>query len=346
MRFIATGLSLRASGEIFLTSHYFARLVLTHMQQYIIRRLLLFIPTLIIVSLVAFGLVRLIPGDVVVVQLSESPFFREEDADALREKLGLDDPWPVQYVEWVSDIARGDLGQSLWSQKPVSSMIGDRVRPTLEIALLAFVLANTVAILFGVISAVNQDGWSDYVLRLISIVGLAIPNFWLGTLIIVFGANYFGYVPKLTPVAFTSDPFGHLKQYIIPATVIAWSSSATITRIVRSSMLEVLRQDYMRTARAKGLTERTVIYSHGLKNAMLPVITLQGFQLGSLLSGSIIIEIVFGLPGLGRLAFDSVTARDYTVLQGLILMFAAVVLIINFLIDLSYAWLDPRVKYS
>ena len=316
------------------------------MQKYLAQRLILFIPTILIVMVFTFGLVRIIPGDVVLVQLSESPYFTEEDYQALRDQLGLNESWPTQFVKYARGLLRGDLGDSLWYDRPVLRIIGERAVPTLEIAVLAFIIANAVGIVFGVVSAANQDRPADYGLRFLAITGLAVPNFWIATMVIVFGARYFGYVPTLIPIAFTDDPLGNLKQYLVPAMVVAWSSSSTVTRMVRSSLLEVLRQDYIRTARAKGAKERTVLYRHALRNAVLPVVTIQGFQIANLLSGSIIVEIVFGLPGLGRVAFDAVNLRDYTVLQGIILLAAIMVVFANLLVDISYSWLDPRIRYA
>jgi peptide/nickel transport system permease protein len=315
------------------------------MQNYILRRVLLLIPTLLIVSTIAFSLVRLMPGDVVVAQLAESPSFHKEDADALRQQLGLDRPWLKQYLTWMGGVLHGDLGKSLWSSKRVSSVIADRIGVTVELALLAFIMANVIALVFGLISAVRQDTPIDYVLRLLSIGGLSVPNFWIATLVIVLGAKYFNYLPPLVFTRLTDDPVANIKQLFLPAAVIAIGSSATIMRMVRSSMLEILRQDYIRTAKAKGLRERKVIYSHALKNALLPVITLQGFQFGVLLTGSLIIETIFGLPGLGRLMYDAVNTRDYPQVQGGILLFGCMFVLINLTVDLLYGWIDPRVKY-
>ncbi len=315
------------------------------MQRYVVRRVLLLVPTLLVVTIVTFSLVRLMPGDVVMAQLAESPNFKKEDAAALRHQLGLDEPWITQYLRWVSGALRGDLGSSLWSDRRVVNLILDRLPVTVELAMLAFIMANTVALVFGVISAVRQDTPVDYVLRLLSIGGLSLPNFWIGTLMVVLGAKYFGYLPPLIYTKFSDNPAQNVKQLIVPAIVIAISSSSTIMRMVRSSMLEILRQDYIRTAWAKGLHGRKVIYGHALRNALLPVITLQGFQLGVLLTGSLIIETIFGLPGLGRLMFDAVNTRDYTLLQGATLLFGLMFVLINLAVDLLYGLIDPRVKY-
>lgn len=315
------------------------------MQEYILRRVLLIIPTMLIVSFIIFSLVRLLPGDVVLAQLAQAPNFRPEDAEVLRQKLGLHEPWLVQYSKWLTGVIRGDLGRSLWSDRKIADLIKERVPVTLELALLTFVIANTIALTFGVVSAMRQDTPLDYILRLLSIGGLSFPNFWIATLAIVLGSRYLGYLPPLTYIPFTSDPSGNLRQFLVPAGIIAIASTATIMRMVRSSMLEVLRQDYIRTAWSKGLRERQVIYSHAVRNALLPVVTLQGAQLNFLLSGSLIIEIIFNLPGLGRLTYDGVLQRDYTLVQGMVLVFGTLFVVINLVVDLTYAWLDPRIRY-
>jgi peptide/nickel transport system permease protein len=302
-------------------------------------------PTLFFVTFIVFSMVRVMPGDVVLIQLSEAPSFRQEDADRLRDQLGLSDPWYVQYPEWVQGVAQFDLGKSLWSDRAVSELIKERIWITFELAILAFIISNVVALSIGVISAIRQDTPLDYVLRLVSITGLSIPGFWIATIVIVMGARWFGYLPPLTHIPFSEDPVGNLKQFLLPSTIIAIASSATLMRMVRSSMLEVLRQDYIRTAWSKGLRERQVIYRHSLRNALMPVITLQGVLLANLLTGSLITEVIFNLPGLGRLTYDAIQTRDYTLIQGAVLVFGIIFVVSNFVVDLAYGWLDPRVKY-
>jgi len=315
------------------------------MRSYVATRLALTIPTLFLVSLVVFSLIRLLPGDVVLAQLSSAPGFKAEDLAEIRGKLGLNDPWLVQYLQWIGGVLHGDLGKSLWSDKDVSTVIWDHVPVTLELAIMTFILANIIAITFGMLSALRQDSILDYILRLTSIGGLSIPSFWIATLVIVLGARWFNYLPPLQYIPFTDDPIGNLGQFIVPSSIIAIASTATIMRMVRSSMLEVMRQDYVRTAWAKGLRERTIIYRHALKNAFLPVVTLMGLQLNFLLGGSLVIEIIFGLPGLGRLSYDAIQQRDYTVIQGIALVFGGIFVLINLGVDMIYAWLDPRIKY-
>lgn len=315
------------------------------MRTYVAGRLLLTIPTLFLVSLVVFSLIRLLPGDVVLAQLSSAPNFKPEDLAEIRGKLGLDDPWLVQYGQWIGGVLHGDLGKSLWSDRDVTAVIWDHTPVTVELAIMTFVMANIIAVTFGVLSALKQDSLLDYILRLVSIGGLSVPSFWIATLVIVLGARWFGYLPPLQYIPFTDDPIGNIGQFIVPSSIIAIASTATIMRMVRSSMLEVMRQDYVRTAWAKGLRDRTVIYRHALKNAFLPVITLMGLQLNFLLGGSLVIEIIFGLPGLGRLSYDAIQQRDYTMIQGITLVFGTLFVLINLGVDLLYAWLDPRIKY-
>ena len=315
------------------------------MQQYMMRRLFLMVPTMFLVTLIVFSLVRLMPGDVIVQQLVAAPEFTEEDIDLLRGKLGLNRPFHVQYGRWLWDAVRGDFGDSLVRNSSARDLILDRLPITLELALLAFVIATSFAMVLGIVSAVQQDGIIDYVLRVLSITALSVPNFWIATLVIVGGAIYFNYAPPLEYALPHEDPLKNLEQFLIPATIVGISSFGVTMRLVRSSMLEVLRQDFVRTARAKGLTETKVIYRHAVRNALLPVVTLIGFQLGALLTGTVIIEIIYGLPGLGTLTFDAILKRDYTLIQAATLMFGVVFLFVNLIIDLSYAWIDPRIKY-
>ena len=315
------------------------------MQQYMMRRLFLMVPTMFLVTLIVFSLVRLMPGDVILQQLVAAPEFSEEDIELLRGKLGLNRPFAEQYARWLWDAVRGDFGDSLVRNSSARDLILDRLPLTLELALLAFVISTSFAMVLGIVSAVQQDGIIDYVLRVLSITALSVPNFWIATLVIVGGAIYFNYAPPLEYVMPHEDPLKNLEQFLIPATIVGISSFGVTMRLVRSSMLEVLRQDFVRTARAKGLTETKVIYRHAVRNALLPVVTLIGFQLGALLTGTVIIEIIYGLPGLGTLTFDAILKRDYTLIQAATLMFGAVFLFVNLLIDLSYAWIDPRIKY-
>jgi peptide/nickel transport system permease protein len=300
---------------------------------------------MLLVSIFVFGMVRILPGDVVLAQLFEAPQFKPEDEARLREELGLDKPAVVQYFEWLGGVVRGDLGNSLWTGRDIWDEIWARVPVTVELALVTFVISQIIALTVGVISAIRQDSFIDYVLRLLSIGGLSIPFFWIATLVIVLGARYFDYLPPLVYYSFADDPVKNLQQFIVPALILAFGGSATTMRMMRSSMLEVLRQDYIRTAWSKGLRERQVIYRHTLRNAFLPVVTLQGAQISFLLTGSLIAEIIFNLPGMGRLAYDGVINRDYTMVQGIVLVFGTLFVVINLIVDLIYAWLDPRIRY-
>jgi peptide/nickel transport system permease protein len=315
------------------------------MQQYIARRALLIIPTMFLVSIFVFGMVRILPGDVVLAQLFDAPQFRPEDEARLREELGLNKPAPVQYVEWIGGVLRGDLGNSLWTGRDVMGEIWKRMPVTFELAIMTFILSQMIALTVGVVSAIRQDSAIDYFLRVFAIGGLSIPFFWIATLVIVLGARYFGYLPPLVYQSFMDNPLGNLQQFIVPAAILAFGGSATTMRMMRSSMLEILRQDFIRTAWSKGLRERQVIYRHTLRNAFLPVVTLMGAQISFLLTGSLIAEIIFNLPGTGRLAYDAVINRDYTMIQGIVLVFGTLFVVINLVVDLIYAWLDPRIRY-
>jgi peptide/nickel transport system permease protein len=240
---------------------------------------------------------------------------------------------------------RGDLGNSLWTGRDISDEIWKRVPITFELALMTFIISQCIALTVGVVSAIRQDSAIDYILRIFSIGGLSIPFFWIATLVIVLGARYFNYLPPLVYRSFMDDPLRNIQQFLVPALILSFGGSATTMRMMRSSMLEVLRQDYVRTAWAKGLKERQVIYRHTLRNAFLPVVTLQGAQISFLLTGSLIAEIIFNLPGMGRLAYDGVINRDYTMVQGIVLVFGTLFVVINLVVDLIYAWLDPRIRF-
>lgn len=316
------------------------------MRQYLLKRLLLLVPVLLGVSLVAFGIIHLIPGDVVVLKLGEGGHLRPEEIARLRQQLGLDRPLHEQYLVWVANVLRGDLGTSVWTEKPVLAEIVRRLPVTAELALLAMAAATIIAVPAGLVSAARQDSALDHLARLASILGLSVPGFWLGTALIVFPAIWFGWTPPIGYVSLVESPLLNLQQFALPALALGAAQSATLTRMIRSSMLEVLHQDYIRTAWAKGLRERVVLTRHALKNALIPVITLAGNQLGFLLSGTVIMEQIFALPGIGRLTLDAILQRDYPQLQGNILFVASAYVFINLGVDLLYAWLDPRIKYA
>ncbi len=316
------------------------------MGQYIIRRLISSIPSLILVSIIIFGLLRLIPGDVVMARLSESGYVTEEDLDRMRDQLGLNRNPIVQYFDWAGHAVRGDLGTSLWTSDEVLPTIVGRIGISMQLAGMAMVIAIVIAIPIGVISAVRQNSWVDYVSRLFSIMGLSIPDFWIATMLLLFLSLYVGWLPQFGWFVPWEDPSRNMQALIFPALIIGYRFSAVSARMTRSAMLEVMREDYVRTARAKGLRERTVIVKHALRNGLIPVITIMGTQLSFLLGGIVIIEQIFSLPGMGRLTFDAVTHRDYPIVQGAVMTMALIFILANLAVDLSYALIDPRIRYS
>ena len=315
------------------------------MTQYLAKRLLASLLVLFIISVVVFTAVRAIPGDVCKIVLN-TPDVDEAQCAAIREELGLDKPVVTQYVTYMGGIFRGDWGTQLISRRDVWGEMRTRIPVTLELTLLATTFAILIALPIGIVSAVRQDSAIDYVLRVLSIGWLSIPSFWIATMLIVFPAKWWGYSPPVGYVDIWEDPLKNLEQLYLPAFSLGLALSASLARITRSAMLEVFRQDYIRTARAKGLRERVIIVRHALKNSMIPVITLFGLQVGVLFGGTVVLEGIFSLPGLGLLTFQSVIIKDYPQVQGLVLFFAVVLVSINLLVDLSYAWFDPRIRYS
>jgi len=317
-------------------------------RQYIITRLSLLIPVLFFVSVLVFALARVIPGDAAILKAMGSP---EGDAAGeiigeLRRQFGLDKPYPVQYVEWLGKVLQGDMSTSFWTQKPVLEEIVSRLDVTFELAIGTTIVSVLIAIPAGVISAIRRDTGLDYVARITSILGLAMPNFWIGTLMIVLPAFWWGYVPPpgYTPMA--QDPWRNFQQFIFPSLAMGTSFSAIAMRMTRSQMLEVLRQDYIRTAFAKGLRERVVVYRHALRNAVIPVMTIVGIQFGHLLGRTVIMETVFALPGLGTMTLRAIQQRDYPLIQGSVLVMALMFLLVNFVVDILYAVVDPRIRYQ
>jgi peptide/nickel transport system permease protein len=314
------------------------------LRQYIIKRLLLIVPTLLLVSMIVFSLTRLIPGDVVVLMFEEKAYAK--DLDALRAKLGLDKPLYVQYATWLGKVVRGDLGESLWTKRPVLEEIVRRLPVSAELGAMAIIVALLLALPIGVLSAIRQDTVQDYAARSLAIVGLSVPAFWKATLVIVLPSIWFGWTPPLQFTPYAQDPWQHLSQFIVPAIILGIASGASIMRLTRALMLEVLRQDYIRTAWSKGLRERRVVLKHALKNAIIPVITIVGIQITQIASGTVIIETIFGLPGMGRFLVDAIYQRDYPVVQGLNLLIASILVGVNLLVDMTYAYLDPRIRYQ
>ena len=319
------------------------------MRAYIIRRLLLIVPTLFILSILVFLSVRFIPGDVIDVMIGRMGYYVQFDVDreALERTLGLDVPVYVQYGRWIGDIFRhGTLGESLFTRELVEQAILDRLAVTLELGFMAIFIGLVIALPVGIYSAMRQDTAADFLGRSLAIIGLATPNFWLGIMVMIYPAIWWGWAPPLELVSFTEDPLGNLAVFIIPSLILGTAAAAGTMRMTRTMMLEVLRQDYIRTAWSKGLKERAVVIRHAIKNALIPVVTLIGLQLPILVGGAVIMENIFNLPGLGRLLLTALNERDYPMVSGINLFFATGVVGINLLIDLVYAVLDPRVRYD
>ena len=319
------------------------------MKEYIARRFVLFIPTLLLTTLIVFVLFFLVPGDTALFILTGEEgagAVTEEDIAKLRSELGLDRPIHIQYFSWVWGILQGDLGTSIWYKTPVIDELKDKFAVTVQLAVMGIILAFIMAVPLGVLSAVKQDTLPDYVCRIISLIGIALPTFWLAILMIYGLAYFFNWLPPLGYATLWEDPVLNMKQLIFPALAIAFHDLAFTARVTRSAMLEVLREDYVRTARSKGLHEVSVIGRHALKNAILPVVTVSGYQFARLLGGVIIVETIFVVPGLGRFLIESIIHRDFVVIQAVILLTAAVVLGLNLIIDLFYGVLDPRIRYQ
>ena len=317
------------------------------MRAYIIRRLLLIIPTLFILTILVFFSVRFIPGDAIDAMLGKVEFQVDVDREALEHMLGLDVPAHVQYGRWVGGIfLHGTLGKSLVGGGAVGDKIIDRLPVTIELGVLAIVIGLLIALPVGIYSAIRQDTAADYAGRSIAIIGLATPNFWLGIMVMLYPAIWWGWSPPMEVIPFTEDPLGNLGVFLIPSLILGTAMAAATMRMTRTMMLEVLRQDYIRTAWAKGLGERVVIIRHALKNALIPVVTLIGLQLPILVGGAVIMENIFNLPGLGRLMLLALTDRDYPLVSGVNLFFATAVMGFNLFIDLIYPYLDPRVRYK
>lgn len=317
------------------------------MQNYIIRRFLLAIPTLLIASSLVFIMIRMTPGDVMLTVLGESMANTpNKDIEQVRHDLGLDAPIHVQYWNFISGVTRGDLGKSLRDKRPVREEIRDKLPVTIELAVLALTWSLIIAIPIGVISAIRQDTFLDYLFRSIAVAGISLPSFWLGTLAVILPAIWFRKIPSVVYTSLMDDPFSNLKQMAIPALILGTLLAGTVMRITRTMMLEVMRQDYIRTAMAKGLHEKVVIYRHALRNALIPVVTVLGLQVAFLIGGTVVIENIFSLPGMGRLFIEALNWRDYPVIQGLNVVVASWVVLVNILVDISYGFLDPRIRYS
>ena len=320
------------------------------MRNYVIRRLILMIPTLFVVTVVVFLLIRMMPGNVIELMVMEHS--QEQagevnlDVAAVEAMLGLDKPWYVQYRDWIGNLLQGDLGLSLWTERSVNEDIAARLPITFELGFLSFLIAQLVAFPIGIYSAIRQETLGDYLGRAFAILSLATPAFWLATMLMVFPSIWWGWSPAAVYIPLVENPGGNLIQFTIPAILLGTAMSATTMRMLRTTMLEVLRQDYVRTAWSKGLKERIVIIRHGLRNAMIPVITIISGQIPIMIGGTVIIEQIFALPGMGRLFLEAIVTRDYPYISALNLILAVVGLLLILLCDLSYAWLDPRVRYK
>lgn len=316
------------------------------MRAYAFRRLLALIPTLIFASLIVFVTVRLIPGDVIDMMLSQNDVSAsKQDRSELEAVLGLDKPIYIQYFIWAWGVVRGDLGQSLWQSTPVLDQIVARLPITFELGFMAILVGLVIAVPIGVYSALRQDTVGDYLLRSLSILMLAVPAFWMGTMVMVFPSIWWGWSPEISYVPFMQDPVGNIRHMLIPSLILGMSLSAITMRMTRTMMLEVLRQDYIRTAWAKGLGETTIVTRHALRNALIPVVTLVGIQAPLVIGGAVIIEQIFVIPGMGLLLLDAVSQRDYPIVAGVFLVVGIAVMLINLIVDLSYGLLDPRVRY-
>ncbi len=316
------------------------------MRAYIIRRLLLIIPTIFLASLIVFFVIRLIPGDVIDLMLAEVVGAADLTRADIESALGMDVPVHIQYVRWMGGIIlHGDLGTSLWKATPVTEELLARIPVTLELGFLALVTALVISFPIGIYSAIRQDTGGDYIGRSLAILCISVPGFWIGTMVMIFPALWWGWSPPIMLIPFTEDPLGNLQMFIVPAVVMGMLLSGVNMRMMRTMMLEVLRQDYIRTAWSKGLTERVVVMRHALKNALIPVITIIGLQVPILIGGAVVMEQIFCLPGIGRLMLQAITQRDYPIVSGVMLFFASGILLINLVVDLTYGFLDPRVQY-
>lgn len=319
------------------------------MQQYILRRLVLFLPTLVLASLATFFIMRALPGDVALIILggeANSPAALEQ-VEQYREALGLRDPLPVQYGRWVWSLVNGEFGgRSLVDRESIGAILARRLPVTLQLAFYALVISMAVSVPLGIVAAVYQDRWPDYLVRVVTLTGHSLPNFWMALVLLLVLSVQFAWSPPVYYKNLWEDPGLHLQKAIWPALVLAWGFSANITRITRSNMLEVLRQDFVRTARAKGLMEQVVVSKHALQNALIPVLTLSGLQLAGLLGGTVILESIFGMPGIGQGIVLAANTRDYPVIQTLAMLLVFMMLCLNLLVDLCYAAIDPRISYQ
>jgi len=318
------------------------------MRRYTVKRIGLFLPTVLLVTIMVFVLMRVIPGDPALAILEDEGggSYTQEDLAKLRHEIGTDRPIVVQYGKWIGGVIRGDFGDSLWFKAPVMGELKDRIPVTVELAIFAMVLAMIVAVPLGVVSAIRPDSKLDYGARVFTLAGIALPTFFTAILIMMFLMKVFDWLPPLGYEKLWNDPSRNLQQMFFPALALAGYDLAFIARVTRSSMMEILREDYMRTARSKGLSERLVLVRHGLKNAFLPILTISGWQFGRLFGGTIIIETIFLVPGIGRILIESIGHRDYVMIQAVVVIIGLSIVTINLMIDLLYGWLDPRIRFG
>ena len=318
------------------------------MGRYTVKRISLFIPTVLLMTILVFVVMRIIPGDpaISILEGDGGGSYTIEDLERVRAELGTDRNLFIQYVDWIGGILQGDFGDSFWFKSPVMTELGDRIPRTLELAVMAIIIAVLFSVPLGIMSAIKPDSWLDLGARTFTIIGIAIPNFLVAVLMILFLLAVFDWLPPLGYVELWEDPLKNLQQMIFPAIALAIYDMAFIARVTRSAMMEVLREDYMRTARSKGLSERVVLVRHGLKNAILPILTISGWQFARLFEGAVIIESIFLIPGVGRILIEAIFHRDFPMIQAVIVVIGAGVLLINLVVDLLYGWLDPRIRYN
>ena len=321
------------------------------MKEYLIRRLLFGLLTVFVVSALIFALLRIAPGDVALLIAEansggEGIDVSEEDLEEIREKLGLNDPLHIQYLSWITGFMVGDWGNSLFTGRDVFDEFKLKFPVTLELVIFSQIIAILLGLPAGILMALKQNSWVDYVIRILSLAGLSLPSFWSATLLLLGGAYFFMWNPQLGSFALTEEPWQNIQQFFWPAMMLGYISAATKARMMRSTMLEVLRQDYIRTAKAKGLTQYVVTARHALKNAFIPVITVIGITTALSLGGSVVMERVFSMPGLGGFILEGMLSRDFPIVQSIVLFFAMAVIFVNLLIDISYGWFDPRVRYQ
>jgi peptide/nickel transport system permease protein len=317
------------------------------MLAYLVKRILYAIPTIAGVAVLVFFMLRVIPGDIVELKLrGDGAAVSEEMLQAERARLGLDKPLHEQFADWMVGLATLDLGKSMWTELPVSEEIGTRLGLTLQVAIMATILAVLIALPLGIASALYKDTLIDHTIRLVTIAGLAVPSFWLGMIIILILLSTLNWLPPVTYTPFYVDPWANISQLIWPALAIGFRYSAVLTRMIRSSIIEVMQEDYIRTARAKGVNENKVIGVHALRNALLPFITVLGLEFAFLIGGLVVTEQVFNLNGLGRLFVQAVTRNDFTLVQGIVMLIAVIFIVTNLIVDLLYAAIDPRIRYG